>query len=83
MQIMAALYPTKVIGMHANGCNVNSPLQFIKTAIGGYFPSLIGIPKEYEEYLYPMAEKFSYVVLETGYLHLQATKPDTVGKLPF
>lgn len=81
VQIMASLYPDKVIGMHSNMCFVNSPLQLTKTFIGSYFPSLVGIPKEHEDYLYPMSEKYSFLILEMGYMHLQATKPDTVGKL--
>lgn len=81
VQLMAALFPNKVIGMHSNMCFVNSPLQFTKTLIGAYFPSLLGIPKNQEAYLYPMSEKFSFLLEETGYMHLQATKPDTIGKL--
>lgn len=83
VQIMASLYPNKIIGMHSNICFANSPLQFTKTFIGNYFPSWVGITKEDEDYLYPMKEKYSYLVLELGYMHLQATKPDTVGKLHF
>lgn len=80
-QIMAGLYPDKVIGMHSNMCLLSSPLQFIKLYIGSYFPSLIGIPKEQEEYIYPLSNKFAYLILESGYMHIQATKPDTVGKI--
>lgn len=79
VQLMASLYPTKVIGMHSNMCLINSPLQNAKAFIGNYFPSLIGIPKEHERYLYPMSEKFSFLILESGYMHIQATKPDTIG----
>lgn len=77
---MAAMYPDKVIGMHSNWCAVYSSLQLLKTYIGSYFPSLIGIPKDQEKYIYPMSEKFSFLMLESGYFHIQATKPDTVGK---
>lgn len=81
VQIMAGMFPDKIIGIHSNICFVNSALQFTKTFIGSYFPSLIGIPKEQEEYLYPMSKRFADLVLETGYLHLQSTKPDTIGRL--
>jgi hypothetical protein len=29
----------------------------------------------------PLSENFAEMMLEFGYLHLQATKPDTIGKL--
>lgn len=77
---MAAMYPDKVIGMHSNWCTVYSSKQLLKTFIGSYFPSLIGIPKDQEKYIYPMSEKFSFLMLESGYFHIQATKPDTVGR---
>lgn len=80
VQIMASMNPDEVLGMHSNMCFVNSPLQWIKSFIGSYFPSVVGIPKEHEKYLYPMSEKFMNLILEMGYMHLQATKPDTVGK---
>lgn len=78
---MAALYPHNVIGMHTNGCFLHTPLQFKKTVIGSICPSLVGIPKEHEWQLYPMAEKFTDVILESGYMHIQTTKPDTVGMM--
>lgn len=81
VQIMAATFPEKIIGVHSHMCFVNSFLQFTKTYIGSFFPSLVGIPKEQEDYLYPMSEKFANLLLETGYMHLQATKPDTIGNI--
>lgn len=80
VQLMASLFPNKVIGMHSNMCFINSPLQIIKTIIGSYFPSLIGIPKDQAELVYPVLPKYANLILETGYMHLQATKPDTIGK---
>lgn len=35
--------------------------------------------KEYEDFFFPLAEKLHNLVLESGYYHLQATKPDTIG----
>lgn len=80
VQIMAAMYPDRIVGVHSNMCFVNSPKQMVKTIIGSYFPSLVGIPKEQEHYLYPALQKYAALILETGYMHLQATKPDTIGK---
>lgn len=83
LQIMASLYPENIIGLHSSICSVTSPLQSMKWFIGSYFPSLIGIPKDQEYYLYPISEHIQTIILETGYAHLHATKPDTVGKLYF
>lgn len=47
---------------------------------GRYFPSLLGLSKEDVRRLYPFFEKSVWVMIkETGYLHIQATKPDTAG----
>ncbi|KAJ8925184.1 hypothetical protein NQ315_001369 [Exocentrus adspersus] len=75
---MATLFPEHVIGMHSNMCQVMSPLSNLKTFIGAFFPSLV-VSKEHRHKMYPLKEKFMFKLLETGYMHLQATKPDTVG----
>ena len=51
----------------------------IKLVLGGLLPSGLVIPKEQEHKLYPLGSLFSKLMLETGYLHIQATKPDTIG----
>lgn len=80
VQAMAAMYPEKVLGMHSNWCFVFSPLQLAKTVLGYYYPSLVGIPENQEKYMYPLSKKISFLLEESGYFHIQATKPDTVGK---
>lgn len=48
--------------------------------VGRYLPCLVGFTKEDVKRLYPYMEKNIYEMLrETGYLHIQATKPDTAG----
>lgn len=81
VQVMATMYPDQVKGMHSNWCMHFSTLQILKTIIGSQFPSLIGIPKHQQKYMYPLSEKLSFLMSETGYFHIQATKPDTIGKL--
>lgn len=76
---LAVFFPEKIIGMHSNMCFVNTPLSNIKLALGSYYPSLI-IEEEHQHLVYPRMEKIGNLFLETGYLHIQATKPDTVGK---
>jgi len=49
--------------------------------IGPYLPFLVGFCREDVRRLFPFFEKNVYEILrETGYLHIQATKPDTAGE---
>ncbi len=48
--------------------------------IGPYLPFLVGLSREDVRRLFPYFEKNFYEILrESGYLHIQATKPDTAG----
>lgn len=76
---LAALFPENVIGFHSNMCNTMSMASTVKSFIVGIYPSLF-IPSEYVDFFYPASQKFSYLLEEMGYMHLQATKPDTIGK---
>lgn len=76
--IMAAIYPEIVLGLHSNMCIVNTPLSHLKLLLGSFYPPLV-VEKEYEERLYPLSKLYSNYLLELGYFHLQATKPDTLG----
>lgn len=78
-QSIATLFPENLIGMHSNMCSVNTPATFLLTLIGSVFPRLV-VEKEYEHLIYPYGSTFKHLLEETGYLHLQATKPDTIGK---
>lgn len=59
-----------------------SPLQLFARIVGNYFPSLVVRP-EVAERMYPLSKFLNKIILESGYFHLQATKPDTIGKLFF
>ena len=50
----------------------------LKQVASGFFPSLFLHPEE-RKWWKPLAAGLKNVLLETGYFHLQATKPDTVG----
>lgn len=49
------------------------------TLIGAYFPSLVVEP-HLASRMYPLSKICAFMMEEFGYFHLQATKPDTVGK---
>lgn len=51
--------------------------------LGQRFGRFLGYTERDIELLYPFKEKIFYSIMrESGYLHIQATKPDTVGKHP-
>ena len=79
VQHMATLYPDRILGVHSNMCFVNSALSNLKLILGSFYPPLIVDKKEHESKIYPLSTFFSKMMLEMGYMHIQATKPDTVG----
>lgn len=51
--------------------------------LGAYVPWLVGFSREDARRFYPFMQKNVFDVLrESGYLHIQATKPDTAGNVP-
>ncbi|XP_053974596.1 juvenile hormone epoxide hydrolase 1-like [Hylaeus volcanicus] len=76
---MAALYPEKVTGVHSNMCSGTfGPKTLFWSVIGSYFPSLVGETEHYSKF-YPIGKVLQKIIEESGYFHIQATKPDTVG----
>ncbi|XP_025832015.1 juvenile hormone epoxide hydrolase 1-like isoform X2 [Agrilus planipennis] len=79
VSIMGVLYPENILGLHSNACSAtNTAITTIQLLIGSVFPSLI-IEDDNEKLVYPLAETFWFMLTESGYLHIQSTKPDTVG----
>ncbi|KAM4771341.1 LOW QUALITY PROTEIN: epoxide hydrolase 1-like [Rhinophrynus dorsalis] len=80
--LLSQMKPESVKGLHLNFVMVsNGGLGVaISLLLGRYVPWLVGLTKEDVQRIYPYFEKNVYaILLETGYLHIQATKPDTVG----
>lgn len=75
---LATIFPENVIGYHSNMCGTMSPASTLKAMIAKMYPSAF-FPEEHADFFYPMGEKFSYLIEESGYFHIQATKPDTIG----
>ncbi|KAG4073588.1 hypothetical protein HA402_000812 [Bradysia odoriphaga] len=75
---IAQLFPENVIGYHSNMCVVNSPLALIKGVVASFYPPYF-VEKEHEDFFFPLTEKLENLVMESGYFHLQSTKPDTIG----
>lgn len=55
------------------------PVMTMKLLAGALMPSLVVAPDQ-EHKMFPLAKHFFDIIQETGYFHIQATKPDTVGK---
>ncbi|XP_015125675.1 juvenile hormone epoxide hydrolase 1 [Diachasma alloeum] len=75
---IAILFPERVLGSHLNMCWVSGGRAMFWQLLGSYFPSLV-IEPEHASKFYPMSKHWSRTIEESGYFHIQATKPDTVG----
>ncbi|VVC93887.1 unnamed protein product [Leptidea sinapis] len=74
---MAILFPDQVLGFHTSFPVNFSKISMLTWLVGGVWPSLM--PKEITDSMYPLKDKFKYLWEEFGYMHIQATKPDTGG----
>lgn len=79
---ISAVYPDNVIGYHSSMCVAVTPGAFLKGFIAKVLPQLF-IPEEFESFVFPISDKWKFLIEESGYLHLQATKPDTIGTTQF
>ncbi|XP_077442733.1 epoxide hydrolase 1 [Stigmatopora argus] len=80
---MAQLEPKTVKGLHVNFAPISKPGLTVALSIllGRHFPKLFGFTSVDVERLYPCMEKLLVEsIKESGYMHIQATKPDTVGR---
>uniref|UniRef100_A0AC34RAG9 Epoxide hydrolase n=2 Tax=Panagrolaimus sp. JU765 TaxID=591449 RepID=A0AC34RAG9_9BILA len=71
------MYPENIYGVHVNMAFDMSTKGFILQMIGSYFPSLVF--KDKESATFSMKNFLFEFIKEGGYMHIQATKPDTVG----
>lgn len=68
-----------LLGVHSNMCFTNSLSANLKVLLGSLWPTLI-VDEAHVDKVYPFGQHFAYLLEEMGYMHLQATKPDTLGK---
>ncbi|CAD5209364.1 unnamed protein product [Bursaphelenchus okinawaensis] len=75
---MGKLYPESLIGVHFNMAFIASGASnFLKMIAGSYYPSLVFEDKTFSQY--SLKKMLLFMVKESGYMHIQSTKPDTVG----
>ncbi|OWR45009.1 juvenile hormone epoxide hydrolase protein 3 [Danaus plexippus plexippus] len=80
--ILATLMPEQVLGFHTNmPVLMFHPLANIYMMLGSLWPSLLVEPEQ-QSRVYPYSQYLMRIIEESGYLHIQATKPDTVVKEP-
>ncbi|XP_047208015.1 epoxide hydrolase 1 [Girardinichthys multiradiatus] len=79
---MAQMRPDCVKGLHLNMCMSTGGVKvLLSIMIGPYLPYLVGFSREDVRRLFPFFQKNVWEMLrESGYLHIQATKPDTAGR---
>ncbi|KAI5735163.1 hypothetical protein M8J77_015063 [Diaphorina citri] len=75
---MATLYPENVKGLHSNLCVAHTALATLKHLVGAIYPPLV-VEEKYAHRMYPVSKVVDFMLMETGYFHIQVTKPDTVG----
>ncbi|XP_066259210.1 juvenile hormone epoxide hydrolase 1-like [Euwallacea similis] len=80
VMFMSILYPEVLLGAHSNSCFcMMQSCQLKMFLLGSTFPSLIA-NKEEIPFFTPILDKMVFsTLLESGYMHIQSTKPDTVG----
>uniref|UniRef100_A0A3Q3IJY5 Epoxide hydrolase n=1 Tax=Monopterus albus TaxID=43700 RepID=A0A3Q3IJY5_MONAL len=78
---MAQMKPECVKGLHLNMCLSRKGFKvLLSLIIGPYLPFLVGFSREDVRRLFPFFEKNVWNMLkESGYMHIQGTKPDTAG----
>ncbi|XP_017471750.1 PREDICTED: juvenile hormone epoxide hydrolase 2 [Rhagoletis zephyria] len=75
---MATLFPENVLGYHSNLCAVFTERSLVKGFINAVKSNIFGA-HGFEANFLPHWEPIKHLIEESGYYHLQATKPDTIG----
>lgn len=77
--ILTTIFPENVIGYHSNMCLLNTPLSIMKAVVASYKPEKYLPSRFFRDHHFPLSEKLQMLIQESGYFHIQATKPDTIG----
>lgn len=75
---LGLFFPKRVLGLHLNLCTSLSLRTNLAILVASIWPRLF-MDEMFVQKMYPLSTHFSQRLLETGYFHIQATKPDTVG----
>ncbi|KPJ04294.1 Juvenile hormone epoxide hydrolase [Papilio xuthus] len=75
---MTTVFPDEILGYHSTMAITSRPYSYLKLFLGSLVPNFVMDPK-YVNRVYPLSDLFSYLLRESGYMHIQSTKPDTIG----
>lgn len=75
---LASLFPENTLAYHSNMCGNMGPVSMMKMVAANFIPRMF-FEEKYSKFFKPLGDVFSYLMEESGYMHLQATKPDTIG----
>ncbi|XP_059057481.1 juvenile hormone epoxide hydrolase-like [Achroia grisella] len=75
---MVTLFPDEILGFHTNMPFSSRLVSSVKMLMGSLVPSYAVDPR-YVDRIYPLGNLLSSLIKESGYFHIQATKPDTIG----
>ena len=78
---MATIFPNQVLGFHTTTPVNLSKLAQLALVLGSVCPTWVA--NDLADKIYPISDKLQYYIEELGYLHLQSTKPDTLGNFFF
>lgn len=76
---LATYFPDNVMGYHCNMCAIFTPWSNVKTFISSFYPKYFVDNEKHVEFYYPVSTNLMEMLKETGYMHIQSTKPDTIG----
>ncbi|XP_055343456.1 epoxide hydrolase 1-like [Paramacrobiotus metropolitanus] len=76
-RFLSVMYPERILGMNITMYNIPMSAYWMKSLLGKFFPSLMKLSPGDERKLY--WPNFFFILRESGYFHINATKPDTVG----
>ena len=75
---LGGLFPDNILGAHMNMCSTLGKSSTFWLLLGTLVPQLV-VENQYYSRMYPLSDHLSRLLEETGYLHIQASKPDTIG----
>ena len=76
---LVTIFPDNAIGYHSNMCVLTTPLAIMKNIVASFYPEKFLLSRLFHGHHFPLGEKLSWLIEESGYFHIQATKPDTIG----
>lgn len=75
---ISTLFPENVHGYHTNLAYFVTPKALMKLYIASFCPSLF-VSEQHRKFHFAAKIRFKFILQESGYFLLQATKPDTIG----